>query len=115
MMTATSHSVRHWRYQRLSAVLLLPLTLWFILALCALPATDYATVRAWLGNGSVVLLFVLFTPVLFFHAQAGLQVILEDYVVNERRRAVAFALVRLILTLSALLAVLSVMAVYLDI
>jgi len=32
-----------------SAVALIPLTLWFVLSLWTLPALDYATVRAWLS------------------------------------------------------------------
>ncbi len=39
----------HWWAQRVTAVALIPLTLWFIFSLLALPALDYATVRAWLS------------------------------------------------------------------
>ena len=110
--TATSGSaVRHWRYQRLSAVLLLPLTLWFIYELVTLPSPDYPAVRAWLASGPVATLFVLFIPVLFYHAQTGLQVVLEDYVTTEWKQTRAIILMRFILAASALLAIFSVMAV----
>ena len=39
----------HWWAQRLSAVALIPLTLWFVFSLLTLPAFDYDTVRTWLS------------------------------------------------------------------
>ena len=64
-----------------------------------------------LASGPVATLFVLFIPVLFYHAQAGLQVVLEDYVATEWKQTTAIILMRFILAASALLAILSVMAV----
>ena len=39
----------HWWAQRVSAVALIPLTLWFVISLLTLPALDYGTVRVWLA------------------------------------------------------------------
>jgi len=51
----------HWWAQRVSAVALIPLKLWFMFSLLSLPALDYATVRVWLSfpmSGFLALLSV---------------------------------------------------------
>jgi len=70
----------HWLAQRLSAVALIPLTLWFFFSLLGLPALDYAAVRAWLAlpfNGFLALLLV---AALAYHSYLGTAVVIEDYV-----------------------------------
>jgi succinate dehydrogenase membrane anchor subunit len=70
----------HWWAQRVSAVALIPLTLWFLLSLLALPALDYATVRAWMSVPLSGLLAVLLVAVLTYHSYLGTTVVIEDYV-----------------------------------
>jgi succinate dehydrogenase / fumarate reductase membrane anchor subunit len=70
----------HWWAQRVSAVALIPLTLWFLLSLLALPALDYDTVRAWLSVPLSGLLAVLLVAVLTYHSYLGTTVVIEDYV-----------------------------------
>jgi succinate dehydrogenase / fumarate reductase, membrane anchor subunit len=70
----------HWWAQRVSAVALIPLTLWFLSSLLALPALDYATVKAWLSVPLSGLLAVLLVAVLTYHSYLGTTVVIEDYV-----------------------------------
>ena len=70
----------HWWAQRVTAVALIPLTLWFLLSLLALPALDYATVRTWLSVPLSGLLAVLLVAVLTYHSYLGTTVVIEDYV-----------------------------------
>jgi succinate dehydrogenase / fumarate reductase membrane anchor subunit len=70
----------HWWSQRVSAVALIPLTLWFTISLLALPALDYATVRTWLSFPLSGFLAVLLIAVLAYHAYLGTDVVVEDYV-----------------------------------
>lgn len=70
----------HWWAQRVSAVALIPLTLWFLFSLLALPALDYATVRVWLAVPSSGLLAVLLIAALTYHSYLGTAVVVEDYV-----------------------------------
>lgn len=72
--------VGHWWVQRLTAMALLLLTPWFICLVLGLIGADHFTVRQTLAqplNASLLLAFVLS---LFWHAQLGLQVVIEDYV-----------------------------------
>jgi succinate dehydrogenase / fumarate reductase membrane anchor subunit len=92
--TARGHSsvregARAWMAQRLTAIALVPLGLWFVLAALSLSGADHAAVAAWLGrplNATLMLLLVLTS---FWHAKLGLQVIIEDYVHNEAVKVAA--------------------------
>ncbi|MHB8478501.1 MAG: succinate dehydrogenase, hydrophobic membrane anchor protein [Steroidobacteraceae bacterium] len=70
----------HWWAQRVSAVALIPLTLWFMFSLLALPALDYATVTLWLSYPLSGFLAVLLIAVLSYHSYLGTAEVIEDYV-----------------------------------
>jgi succinate dehydrogenase / fumarate reductase membrane anchor subunit len=70
----------HWWAQRVSAVALIPLTLWFMFSLLALPALDYATVKLWLSYPLSGFLAVLLIAVLSYHSYLGTAEVVEDYV-----------------------------------
>lgn len=98
----------HWLGQRLSAVALVPLTLWFALALLALPALDFHAVNAWVATPLHAVLLVLLLVALIYHSSLGVQVVVEDYVHAPALRAVVLVLSRLIhvtLAVSGILAV----------
>ena len=79
-MGAAGGGVHHWWSQRLSSLALIPLTLWFALALFGLPQLDYLTVREWMASGLAPVLLGLLVIVLTHHSWLGVQVIVEDYV-----------------------------------
>jgi len=70
----------HWWSQRVTAVALVPLTLWFLMSLLSLPALDYATVRTWLSFPLSAFLAVLLVAVLTYHSYLGTNEVVEDYV-----------------------------------
>jgi succinate dehydrogenase / fumarate reductase, membrane anchor subunit len=70
----------HWWAQRVSAVALIPLTLWFFFSLLLLPQLDYLTVHTWLSVPLTSFLAVLLVAVLTYHSYLGTQVVIEDYV-----------------------------------
>ena len=104
-------SIRRWWHQRLSAIALLPLSLWFIYEVTTLVSLEYSVVRAWLAAPSTVILFILLTPALFYHAFIGVHEVIEDYVTNECWKSAAMALARGIAALCAFVSIAAVMAV----
>jgi succinate dehydrogenase / fumarate reductase membrane anchor subunit len=71
---------RTWWAERLSAVALVPLMLWFVAALIMHTTADYAAFVAWMRSPATLILMVLLIAMLFHHTALGLQVIVEDYV-----------------------------------
>jgi succinate dehydrogenase / fumarate reductase membrane anchor subunit len=72
--------VEHWWMERVSAVALVPLTMWFVAAIIAHTGSDYASFIAWLRTPLVSTLLILLLIALFYHTALGLQVVIEDYV-----------------------------------
>jgi succinate dehydrogenase / fumarate reductase, membrane anchor subunit len=89
----------HWWAQRVSAVALIPLTLWFMFSLLALPALDYATVRAWLSFPLSGFLAVLLVAVLTYHSYLGTIEIVEDYVPSAGMKIFTLLLLRFLYVL----------------
>jgi succinate dehydrogenase / fumarate reductase membrane anchor subunit len=72
--------VQHWWMQRLTSVALVPLSIWFVVSLLALPALDHATVTAWMSQSWTALLLIVLVVVATWHSQLGVRVVVEDYV-----------------------------------
>lgn len=89
---SAKEGVHHWWMQRLSAVALVPLGIWFVVSAIKLAHLPLAAFRAWLNTGANVFLMILFVSTLFYHLKLGLQVVLEDYVHDEKTKVVALML-----------------------
>jgi succinate dehydrogenase / fumarate reductase, membrane anchor subunit len=87
--------VEHWWMQRVTAVALIPLTLWFAASLIALTGSDYNAFIAWLKAPFVAILMVLLLIALFHHTALGLQVVVEDYVHSDRAKIPTVVAIRL--------------------
>jgi succinate dehydrogenase / fumarate reductase membrane anchor subunit len=74
----------HWWMQRVTAVALIPLTLWLTASLIARAREDYGTFILWLRTPFTTVLMVLLLIALFYHMALGLQVVVEDYVHTDR-------------------------------
>lgn len=72
--------VEHWWAERVSAVALVPLTLWFVASIIAHTGSDYTAFIAWLRTPLVSIFMILLLIALFYHTALGLQVVIEDYV-----------------------------------
>lgn len=85
----------HWWAQRVTAVALVPLTLWFIYSLLTLAGAEYAVATAWLAKPVNAILMVLLVIATFHHLQLGLQVVIEDYIHNEPVKVAALVIMKL--------------------
>jgi succinate dehydrogenase / fumarate reductase membrane anchor subunit len=70
----------HWWAQRVTAVALIPLTIWFVVSVLGMDVADYSTVRVWMASPLNAILLILLLATLLHHSQLGLQVVVEDYV-----------------------------------
>jgi succinate dehydrogenase / fumarate reductase membrane anchor subunit len=91
---SAKEGVSHWWHQRLTAIALVPLSLWFVASLVFLTDTDHATAVHWLGSPISLGVMVLFIAALFYHAVLGVQVVIEDYVSHHGLRLASIVLVQ---------------------
>lgn len=82
---------KHWWAQRVSAVALVPLTLWFVGSVIAHAGGDYAAVIGWLRTPLASLPMIVLLLALFHHTALGLQVVIEDYVHSNAKFAAVIA------------------------
>lgn len=76
--------IGHWWMQRMTALALVPLTLWFAASLIARARNDYGAFIQWLRTPLTTVLMVLLLIALFYHTALGLQVVVEDYIHTDR-------------------------------
>ena len=80
-----------WWAERVSAVALIPLTLWFAASVIVHTGSDYTTFVAWLRAPLVATLMILLLIALFHHTALGLQVVIEDYIHSGAKFAAVIA------------------------
>lgn len=108
---SAKEGVAHWWAQRLTAVALVPLGLWFVASLLALAGAERAAVVAWLHGPVAAILTVLLILAAFYHMALGVQVVVEDYVHSEWLKISALVLNRLLAVALAIAGIFAVLRV----
>ena len=108
---SAKEGVSHWWAQRVTAVALVPLVIWFVILVIRLPHADYEQAITWLAYPINNVLLVLLLGCVFYHTVLGLQVVIEDYVHTEGLKIITLLVVKftaIVLAASAIFAVLSI-------
>ena len=109
---SAKEGVAHWWAQRLTALALVPLAIWFVASVAAHAGADHETMRAWIGSPLVASLLVLLIVATFYHLYLGIQVVIEDYVHSEGVKIASLIAVKgasILLGVIALISVLSIL------
>ncbi|HZT50710.1 MAG TPA: succinate dehydrogenase, hydrophobic membrane anchor protein [Stellaceae bacterium] len=88
--------VGQWWLQRLTAVALVPLAVWFVVGVIAHLGADFAAFRRWIAEPGTAIAFILLLIAVFYHSALGFQVVIEDYVHSELPRLGLITAARLI-------------------
>ena len=88
---SAKEGVGEWWGQRVAAVALVPLGLWFAGSLIAQSGTDYALFIAWMRTPLAATLMILLLIALFYQTALDLKVVIEDYVHSGRKLALVLA------------------------
>jgi succinate dehydrogenase membrane anchor subunit len=99
----------HWWAQRLTSIALLPLTLWFLCAAVRMIGATRDDLVFWMAGPLQIVLMIALVIATFHHLQLGLQVVIEDYVNNDRLRIGSIMLVKGLSLLLALACIVSVL------
>lgn len=70
----------HWWMQRVTAVAMIPLAVWFVYMLLTLAVGEISSLQSWLNSPFQAVLMLAFLGAATYHAKLGMQVVIEDYV-----------------------------------
>jgi succinate dehydrogenase / fumarate reductase, membrane anchor subunit len=90
---SAKEGVHHWWMQRVTAIALVPLSVWFVASVVSLAGADQAAITQWLGAPFTLGALSLTLIAAFYHAVLGLQVVIEDYI---HAKAVKLTLILLV-------------------
>jgi succinate dehydrogenase / fumarate reductase membrane anchor subunit len=113
MKTLKTYGVGHWKLQRISAIAMIPLVIWFTTSLMLTLMDGYEQSIEWLQSPFNATGLILLFGTLYFHAASGLQVVIEDYVHHEGLKIVSLILIKLIATVLGVLSILCVLKIFL--
>ena len=101
----------HWWAQRITAVALVPLGLWFAVSVLSLVGADHAAAKAWIGAPVNAVLLVVLIVAVFHHADLGLQVVVEDYIHSEGLKIASILVMKFAAVLLALAGIFAVLRI----
>jgi succinate dehydrogenase / fumarate reductase, membrane anchor subunit len=110
---SAKEGTHHFIMQRLTALALIPLTIWLIASLIGVVASgERSQLIAFLSSGINVAIFIALLLALFYHAKLGIQVIIEDYIHCNCVKIAALVINAFVLFAFALLSILSVLKIH---
>ena len=110
---SAKHGLSHWIAQRVTAIALVPLTIWFVSLVAFMKSSNYETAIETVSNPLNATLFLLLIIATFWHAQLGLQVVIEDYIANKMTRMTLIIITKFIFAIIGVLSALSVLRIVL--
>jgi succinate dehydrogenase / fumarate reductase membrane anchor subunit len=108
-MGSAKSGTHHWWAERVTAIALVPLTLWFIYAVLHLAGHPQPFVQHWVGHPINTVLLLALVAMTFHHMQLGLQVVMEDYIDSQKWQAIAILLNKAVALVLGLLCAVSIL------
>ena len=103
-----SNIVRHWKFQRYSAIVNLILAIWLAASVLCLHDYSFQETISWIKSPINALFLSIFFISSFMHMSLGMQVVIEDYIPNKLLRK---RLIVIIKSLSWLLVICSILLI----
>ena len=105
--------LKHWKLQRLSAILIIPLIIWFIFSIVLNMSSEYKEAIQWIVNPINSILLIILLVGIFYHSAMGIQVVFEDYVSNINLRKRLIIISNLLIVFLATISIISVLNIIL--
>jgi succinate dehydrogenase / fumarate reductase membrane anchor subunit len=108
---SAKYGVDHWWAQRVTAIALVPLVVWFLVSLLFIPRFNYAILAQWMNHTWNAVLLVALVLVVAQHSYLGVRVVVEDYVHHPGARILtllAFQFAHVLIAAAGVFAVLKV-------
>jgi succinate dehydrogenase / fumarate reductase membrane anchor subunit len=91
---AAKSGLHHWWAQRITAVALLPLSLYFVISVLMLAGASHTQMAAFMAEPWNTVIYLCLIAALFYHLALGLQVVIEDYVHGDGTRMASLMLIK---------------------
>jgi len=101
----------HWWMQRVTALALIILSVWFVGSMLAFIGADRSTVMGWVALPWNAIMIALFTVTAIYHGSLGLQVVIEDYVHGHGKKILLLVLIRFIMVLASAMTLFAVLKI----
>ncbi len=104
-------AIFHWKLQRISAILLVPITIYTTLYLFNIGKLSYADVMSDISSTPAMFLIAFMAVVLFTHSSLGIETILEDYIHDSKTQSLLVNLSKFIHVILFLLTLVSLIVI----
>ena len=104
---------KKWMIQRITAVLLIPLSFWFIYHCLSFASMNYTQLFLFFKSAVNSLLFLIMMISMLIHAKLGCETIIEDYVTSKSLKNISTLLINLIVYLSMTIITLAIVRIVL--
>ena len=81
------NGVPHWKFQRISAIINMPLIIWFVYSIVKFSDYSHISVTQWVKSPLNCILISFMFASIFYHSSLGIQVVIEDYISEIKSRA----------------------------
>ena len=100
-----------WIIQRISGLILIPLTFWFITNFISFLSMQYFEILIFFNSGLNSFLFLLMMIIMSIHAKFGFDNIIEDYVRERNKKNISKIIITILVSLSIIVSVFAIMKV----
>ncbi len=108
---STHEGVHHWLQERITGALLVPLVVWLVYSIVEMRGASYIMFVDWVAQPWNACLLLFFIVAGFFHAAAGLQVVIEDYVASHCKKLLMIICVKVAFAFMAIVSLFSVLKI----
>ena len=100
-----------WIIQRITAVLLIPLTIWFIYNCVLFSKSNYSDLILFFSSYINSILFLAMMIVMLIHSKYGCETIIDDYVVSKKIKTITILILQITIYLVILISLASVVVI----
>ena len=110
---SAKEGTEHWWMQRVTAIALLILGIWFLFSFAGIDSYSEAELHAWVANPYNAIMLLLASITMAWHSMLGVQIVIEDYVHGPGLKVVSIILCKFVHVLLGLAAVLAILKIFL--
>ncbi len=104
--------LHHWILQKVSALVLIPIGIWFLFIIKDFLYYDFTNKILWFKNFYNSLLLSIFILVSIFHLRLGLTVVIEDYIHSLKRKKTLLSFLEILYLFLAVFTVIMILILY---